>query len=57
MPGKILSVEPSPDSPMPAGLIDTLDEGQVRDLWAYLGNSTRVKDKNSPLRDNGKQGQ
>ncbi|MGE4613285.1 MAG: heme-binding protein, partial [Planctomycetota bacterium] len=55
--GEIVSVEPSPDSPMPPGLIDSLDEGQVRDLWAFLGNSSRVKDPNSPLRENGKQGQ
>jgi hypothetical protein len=55
--GEIVSVEASPDSPMPPGLIDSLDEGQVRDLWAYLGNFTRVKDQIAPLRENGKQGQ
>jgi hypothetical protein len=38
-------------------LIDTLDEGQVRDLWLYLGNSSRPGSGNSHLRENGQQGQ
>jgi putative heme-binding domain-containing protein len=55
--GKVISIEASPDSPMPNGLIDTLDEGQVRDLWLYLGNSSRPGSGNSHLRKNGQQGQ
>ncbi|MEC9476538.1 MAG: family 16 glycoside hydrolase [Planctomycetota bacterium] len=39
--GEVSSIEASPISPMPPGLLDGLDEGQVRDLWAFLGNSSR----------------
>ncbi len=38
--GEISSIEASPISPMPPGLLDGLDAGQVRDLWAFLGNSS-----------------
>ncbi len=55
--GKVISIEASPDSPMPNGLIDTLDEGQVRDLWLYLGNSSRPDSGNTHLPKNGQQGQ
>ena len=55
--GKMISIEASPDSPMPNGLINTLDEGQVGDLWAYLGNSSRPGSGDSHLRKNGQQGQ
>jgi hypothetical protein len=55
--GKVISIEGSPDSPMPNGLIDTLDEGQVRDLWLYLGNSSRPDSGNTHLPKNGQQGQ
>lgn len=35
-PGEIESVEPSPISPMPPGLLDTLTPSEVADLIAYL---------------------
>ena len=37
----IHSIEPSPVSPMPGGLIDGLDAAGLRDLWAYLGMTSR----------------
>ncbi|MGE4618458.1 MAG: family 16 glycoside hydrolase [Planctomycetota bacterium] len=36
----ILSIEPSRVSSMPPGLLDGLNEGQIRDLWVFLGNSS-----------------
>ncbi|MGE4632986.1 MAG: family 16 glycoside hydrolase [Planctomycetota bacterium] len=39
--GAISEIEASPISPMPPGLIDGLDASAVRDLWAYLGNSSQ----------------
>lgn len=39
--GEVSAIEASPVSPMPPGLVDGLDEGQVRDLWTFLGNTSR----------------
>lgn len=40
---KVTSVEPSPTSPMPAGLINRLNEEELRDLLAYLLKSSKSK--------------
>ncbi len=37
----IRSVEASPVSPMPGGLLDGLDAAGLRNLWAYLGMTSR----------------
>ena len=37
----VTSATPSIDSPMPLGLLNVLDEVAIRDLWAYLGMTSR----------------
>ena len=40
----ILSIDRSPDSPMPAGLINSLNAQEVADLLAYLVSGANAKD-------------
>ncbi|MCC7387208.1 MAG: c-type cytochrome [Phycisphaerales bacterium] len=40
-PGDIESVEPSPISPMPAGLLDTLSASELADLVAYIESGAK----------------
>lgn len=51
--GPRVSTAASPDSPMPPGLADTLDEGQVRDLWAFLTGAEGSSEKKRNLRETG----
>ena len=37
----VKSANPSIDSPMPLGLLNVLDEVGIRDLWTYLGMTSR----------------
>jgi len=39
----ILSLKPSPTSPMPDGLLSSLTQDEVLDLLAYLVSSGRVE--------------
>ena len=41
IPEPIRSVEPSPVSPMPGGLSDGLTAEEIRDLWQFLGMTSR----------------
>ena len=41
VPGPIRSAEPSPVSPMPGGLLDGLTAEEIRDLWQFLGMTSR----------------